>query len=45
MREDVVFKDLIKMCPGLAERLKKSSDEEVEVISDLVCPNHLTPMI
>jgi hypothetical protein len=36
LREQLVFKALLKMCPGLEERLLKSSEEELDFISDLV---------
>ena len=36
MREESVFSDLLKICPGLEDRLVKSSEGEVELIADLV---------
>jgi hypothetical protein len=39
MREDSVFLDLLKICPGLEERLTNSSEEEIELIADLVHKN------
>jgi hypothetical protein len=35
-REDRVFRELLKLCHGLEERLFSSSAEEVELIADLV---------
>lgn len=35
-REDFVFKNLLRMCHGLENRLMSSSSEEIELIGDLV---------
>lgn len=40
-REDVVFKNLLKMCHGLEDRLLASSPEEIEQIGDLVIISNL----
>lgn len=42
-REDSVFKDLLKMCLGLKDRLLASSPEEIELIADLVTTYILQP--
>jgi hypothetical protein len=34
--EHLVFEDLLKHCPGLEDRLTNSSEDEVELIADLV---------
>ena len=31
-----MFEDLLKHCPGLEDRLTNSSEDEVELIADLV---------
>jgi hypothetical protein len=36
LREDRVFGELLKLCAGLDERLKRSSEEEVGLVVDLV---------
>jgi hypothetical protein len=35
-REEKIFSDMLKMCPGLLGRLLAASEEEVEFIADLV---------
>jgi hypothetical protein len=36
IREDHVFKELLKICPGLQDRLTNGSEEEIELVADLV---------
>jgi hypothetical protein len=36
IRERLLFMELMKLCPGLEERILASSEEEVELIADLV---------
>jgi hypothetical protein len=38
LREDIVFQELLKICPGLEKRLTDSSEEEIELVTDLVYP-------
>lgn len=42
-REDSIFKDLLKICHGLKDRLLASSPEEIELIADLVATYALQP--
>jgi len=37
IREYLVFMELLKMCPGLEDRLVKGDEEETELVADLVC--------
>jgi len=39
--EHFVFEDLLMYCPGLEDKLAKSSEEEVELIADLVLFSHV----
>ena len=39
--EHFVFEDLLMHCPGLEDKLAKSSEEEVELIADLVLFSHV----
>jgi hypothetical protein len=36
LREDLVFQSLLTICPGLEERITNSSEDEIDMISDLV---------
>jgi hypothetical protein len=35
-REDHLFNELLRMCPGLKDRLIDGSDEEIGLVVDLV---------
>ena len=37
MEHDIYLK-LLKLCPGLEDRVKKSSDQEIHYIADMVGP-------
>jgi hypothetical protein len=36
-REHDVFKSLLRLIPGLEQRLMEASEEEIEMIAELVC--------
>jgi hypothetical protein len=36
IREHLIFMELLKLCPDLEERLLNSSEEEVEILAELV---------
>ena len=45
IREELVFKELLKLCPDLEERIMNNSEEEVGIIADLVSLNVLRPLV